>query len=199
MIAKEVPDSWNEHECSSDAAVDSHIELLRQTLDDAPDERPLQTFLAGHPHLLSCLLPGGRGVWCWDRPRFGAELVPDFLLCTRNSAGVQWVMVELESPRQMPLTQAGRPTAKLNEAMGQIRDWRAWLRQNISYTHEQLELVGLSAEAPAVIVIGRREALNPTHAVKYRELSNDKTQVMTYDRLIESIRRGREMAGVHNG
>ena len=85
------------------------------------DESPLQIFFAAHPYLLTCLLPPGRDTWCWDRPRLGGELIPDFLLCTHNSTGYQWVMVELESPAVRPMTQAGLPASKLNQALSQVR------------------------------------------------------------------------------
>ena len=170
-------------------------EVFTQTLTDAADESPLQTFLAGHPNLLTCLLPPGREAWCWDRPRLGSEWIPDFLLCTRNSTGFEWVMVELESPAIRPLTQAGLPAGKLNQALGQVRDWRSWIRTNIAYAHTELGFVGLTAESPAIIVIGRRNGLDPVHALKWRELSNNLTQLMTYDRLLETIPRGRLIEG----
>lgn len=199
MESAEMRDPWPERWCSPSPANDGHVRLLEDTLADANDERPLQTFLTSHSHLLTALLPLGQGGWCWDRPRFGAELIPDSLLCTRNSTGEQWVMVELESPTQPPLTRAGLPAAKLNEALGQVRDWRAWVRQNIAYAHHQLGFRGLTAESPAYVIIGRRSAIVASHSVKYRELSSEKTTVMTYDRLLETIRRGRDMRGAQDG
>lgn len=199
MEDSDTVDPWPDKRCLPSPTSDGYIHLLQDTLADASDERPLQTFLAAHPHLLTALLAPGQGAWCWDRPRFGGELIPDFLLCTRNSTGEQWVMVELESPTQPPLTRAGLPTAKLNEALGQVRDWRAWVRQNIAYAHQQLGFRGLTAESPAYVIIGRRSAINAKHTAKYRELSSEKTTVMTYDRLIETIRRGRVMTGAQDG
>ena len=104
-------------------------------------------------------------------------------------------MVELESPAVRPLTKAGLPANKLNQAMGEVRDWRSWIRTNIAYAHAQLGFVGLTAESPAVIVIGRRNGLDPSNAQKWRELSDNLTQVMTYDRLLETIPRGRLIEG----
>ncbi len=104
-------------------------------------------------------------------------------------------MVELESPAVRPLTQAGLPASKLNQALGQVRDWRSWIRTNIAYAHSTLGFVGLAAESPAIIVIGRRNGLDPAHALKWRELSDNLTQVMTYDRLLETIPRGRLIEG----
>lgn len=198
-VPPDLPASWQSRLISPNGAVEPSLTLLRNVLNDSIDEKPLQTFLASHPHLLTCLLPAGRDAWFWDRPRFGSESIPDFLLCTRNSTGFEWVMVELESPAITPLTQAGLPSAKLREAQGQVQDWRIWLRDNIAYAHTQLGFEGLNAESQAIIVLGRRSSLEATHAKKWRELTSDKTKVMTYDRLLDTIAMGRTLQGVSNG
>ncbi len=185
------PLSWSRQQVTANGSVEPSASLFRNTLNDAFDEKPMQSFLASHPHLLTCLLPPGRDAWCWDRPRFGSESIPDFLLCTRNSTGFEWVMVELESPTVAPLTQAALPGTKLREAQAQIHDWRIWLRDNIAYAQRQLGFDGLTAEVPGVIVIGRRSSVDPKHAKRWRELSADKTRIMTYDRLIDSFTTGR--------
>lgn len=191
-------DPWPDHRCPTNSMPTGILPLLAQTLDDARDEKPLQLFLARHTHLLTCLLPPGREGWCWDRPRLGAEFVPDFLLCTRNSTGIHWVLVELESPTRPPLNQSGLPSGKLAEALGQIRDWRAWLRQNIAYAQQQLGFADLNAECPAYVIIGRRSSLQSRSITKFRELSDNRTTVMTYDRLLDAVGRGRTAVGVAN-
>lgn len=186
------------YKCSTNTCSPGVFDLFETTLLEAHDERPLQTFLAAHCNLLSCLLPPGESMWCFDRPRFGGEFIPDFLLATRNSGGFQWVMIELESPTKSPLTKAGLPNAKLNEALAQVRDWRSWVRPNIAYAQGQLGFTDLHAEAKAYVVIGRRSMLDTRHIRRYRELSTDKTAVMSYDRLLETIRSGRTMVTVEN-
>jgi len=185
-MSKHGDDPWPSQRCLTSSSSPSILQLLEQTLNDAADESPLQTFLAAHTQLLTCLLPPGRDAWCWDRPRLGSELIPDFLLCTSNSTGFQWVMVELESPAARVLTRAGLPASKLNQALGQVRDWRSWLRRNIGYARDELAFDGLTAESRAIVLIGRRKSIEPRHAVKWGELSDELTQVMTYDRLLET-------------
>ena len=161
------------------------VSAYESTLAQAVDERPMQTFLAANPVMLRLLANGGHDFWCWDRPRFGSELVPDFLLCGRNSAGFHWTMIELESPQKPPLIKAGRPSAKLNEALSQIRDWRVWLRENVAYAQRQLGFRQLHAECAAIAIIGRRNQIEAKHSLRYRELSRDQVTVMTYDRLTD--------------
>lgn len=191
-----MPDEpWPGRRCSSHCIPGPALAEFSAVLADAADERPAQVFLAAHPQLLSGLLPPGGDVWCFDRPRFGGEYIPDFLLCTRNSNGYQWILIEIESPAKPLLNGKGLPSAKLTEALGQVRDWRSWIRPNIAYAQTQLGYRDLTAEATAYVIMGRRANLNPKHATRYRELSDDRTKVMTYDRLIDSMARGRVMAG----
>jgi hypothetical protein len=190
-----VPPQWNQHRVAVDSSTTSAIQLFQNSLNDAADEAPLKTYLASHPQLLTCLLPPGRDAWCWDRPRFGSELIPDFLLSTSNSTGFEWVMIELESPTVRPLIQSGLPGTKLREAEGQFQDWRIWLRPNIAYAQNQLGFAGLTAEARAVIVIGRRSGIERRHAKRWRELTSNDTRVMTYDRLVDTCRTGRTRNG----
>jgi hypothetical protein len=96
-------------------------------------------------------------------------------------------MIELESPRHPALTAAGKMSTKMTEAVRQIGDWRSWLRENIAYAQRELCFEGINAEIPAIVVIGRRSALDARHAKRYRELSMAQAlSVMTYDRLLES-------------
>lgn len=168
-------------------------------LSDARDEKPLQIFLASHPSLLSSLSPPGGSYWCLDRPRLGSEFIPDFLLASQTSAGVQWVMIELESPLERALTKAGLPAKKAAEGLKQIRDWRIWVRDNIQYAQNQLGLEGIDAECMSYLIIGRRSSLASKQAKPYRELSDNKTIVMSYDRLLDLAGRNFFMNGGSNG
>jgi len=164
------------------------VNEFERAVQDAHDERTLQTILAANPILLRSLLPSTMRVWCFDRPKFGSELVPDFLLCYHNSMGFNWVMVEIESPIKKVLNANGRRSAALTEALGQVDDWRIWLRQNIAYANQQLGFSQIDAECRAIIVIGRRHHVEPKHALIYRQLSDHCNQIMSYDRLIEIAR-----------
>jgi Domain of unknown function (DUF4263) len=94
--------------------------------------------------------------------------------------------VELESPQTPALTKSGRPSAKLTEALAQIRDWRHWLRENIAYARSTLGFQGIHAEIAAHVLIGRRTHLDPKHIARYQELSlSSGASVLSYDRLLD--------------
>lgn len=165
------------------------VEDFERVLGDAADERPLQTFLASFPVLLAPLAQPGGTLWCLDRPRLGAEFIPDFALASITSVGFQWTMIELESPIEKALTKRGLPAKKLAEALKQTRDWRTWLTDNVAYARSELGLKDIEASCPAIIIIGRRGSLDPKQVKTYRALSADGISVMSYDRLLEHMNR----------
>ena len=160
---------------------------FEHVLADARDERPLQRFLAASPTLLGPLAPVGGAYWVLDRPRLGAEYVPDFLLATVTSVGFRWTAIELENPTAKALTQAGLPSAKLADALRQVRDWRAWLTDNVAYARNERGLKDINASCEAFVVIGRRSSLSSQQVKRYRGLSEGQTTVMTYDRLSDTV------------
>jgi hypothetical protein len=83
------------------------------------------------------------------------------------------------------LRQDGQQRAEFTHARQQIDDWRIWLRKNIQYAQGQLGFIGLDAEFKAIIVMGRRVDIKPEQRERYRELSRDNVEVMSYDRLFE--------------
>jgi hypothetical protein len=157
-------------------------------LNDARDERPIQTFLAANPVILRTLVPPSRSFWCFDRPKFGSQYIPDFLACCHDSTGYNWTLIELESPVKTALNSRGRMSSGLTEAIGQISDWKMWLRKNIAYANAELGFREICAECHCVIVIGRRMQLNHKFIGQYRELSRDGISVMTYDRIVDSAK-----------
>lgn len=191
---------WNENHVSYPRETATEIvDEFDLVLSDARDEKPLQTFLAANPPLISPLAPPGNTYWCLDRPRLGSEYIPDFLLASRTSVGIQWAMIELESPLENIMTKTGVPAKKTAEGLKQIRDWRAWLRDNISYARTELGLTDIDAECNSYLVIGRRSNLKPSQIKQYRELSDNKTIVMTYDRLRDAFGRNFTISGDLDG
>lgn len=175
------------------------VDEFGRLLSDAVDERPLQTFLASAPMLLGPLAHSGGRFWCLDRPRLGAEFVPDFLLASATSAGFRWTAIELESPTAKALTRAGLPARKLAAALGQIRDWRTWLTDNVAYARQERGLKNIDGNCEAIVVIGRRSSLDPRQANRYRALSSDGITVMSYDRLHDSMRNSSNFGTIKDG
>lgn len=160
---------------------------LEAVIDAAEDERPIQEFLKENPVVLAQVLQGGHGRWVFHKPKLGSEHIPDFMLCEKDSGGYHWWVVEIENPNHKVLKQNGEPTAELTHALQQVSDWRIWLRKNCQYAQTQLGFVHLDAEFKGIVVVGRRSGLNQRYQERYRELSGEKVEVMSYDRLIDRI------------
>lgn len=147
------------------------------------DENAIHKFIKKNPIMLAYKMYGGKGNWLFSKPKFGCEYIPDFIMCTQDSAGFHWALIELESPNKKALRNNGQQTAYLSNAIKQINEWRIWLRKNISYARYELGYFDIDAECPALIVIGRRKHITPELKDYYRELSNDNLKIMSYDRL----------------
>jgi hypothetical protein len=164
------------------------VKEFEAVVETATSEAPIHAFLERNPVLLSQILGGGHGRWIFSKSRLGAEHVPDFMLCEKDSGGYHWTLLELENPHFPPLTQSGEQSAKLTHAIQQVRDWRIWLRKNIQYAQQELGFVDLDSDFQGIVVIGRRRSLNDEHRERYRELSNGRITVMSFDRLLDMVR-----------
>ena len=199
-MSKHVLEKWIDcHVTAGREPASDTVDEFERVLGDAADERPLQKLFSASPMLLGPLAPLGGNYWCLDRPELGAEYIPDFLLASITSIGFQWVAIELENPNDKVLTKAGLPARKLAEALGQVRDWRRWLTDNVGYAREERGLKNIDGNCEAFVIIGRRSSLDPKQIKKYRALSADGVTVMTYDRLHDNIRNSTRNRKVQNG
>lgn len=166
------------------------VDSFVRALDRASNERDMQAFLEKAPLLLIQHLGGGHGRWVIPQKRLGAEYVPDFVVGQCDSSGFEWQIVELESPLAKMFTKSGDPSRALNHAIRQIADWRAWLKRNQDYAarpreHNGLGLVDIDSSARGLIVIGRRDKLDPATKERRRQLSADlRIDIHTYDWLV---------------
>ncbi len=83
-------------------ATPEDIEQFRNVIDNARDEKPIQTFLENNPQVLAALL-GGRSRVVVPHPKLGGKRIPDFLIADVDSCGINWVFVELETPLLLSL------------------------------------------------------------------------------------------------
>ena len=135
---------------------------LQELLDGNPNEPAVHRFLESNPKFLIQTLSGGHDRYQLSKQRLGSEFVPDFLVAEMSSIGVEWHAVEIESPKARVHRKDGRATDALNHAIGQVRDWRTWLMNNLDYARRSKEqhglgLVGMDSTLAGLILIGRRQ------------------------------------------
>lgn len=107
------------------------------------------------------------------------------------------LLVELESPRSKEHQVDGNPAKALNHALGQVRDWRQWLRSNLDYARrpkkqDGLGLVGIDDRVPGIILIGRRHDY-PERFNNFRRTMKDRENILihSYDWLVDVVRSNR--------
>ena len=177
-----------------DRLTPQHSISLQQLLDKDPQEAEMHSFLEAHPEYLVQVMAGGHGRYQLSKKRLGAEFVPDFLVAELSSIGIEWHAVEIESPRVVACRKDGLPALGLNKAIGQIRDWRKWLQDNIDYARRPREqngvgLVGIDSRVPGLIIIGRRQEF-PSRYNEFRRqmIDRDRIVIHSYDWLVDVAR-----------
>jgi len=164
------------------------LELLREAIEQADDERPIQACLATYPQLLGTLIPGSYGTFVLPQVRLGADLVPDFLLAKADSAGLHWTLVELESPTApVAINDGSRLAQKSREAVQQIEDWKNWLTNNLAYARDELNLADIRPESESLILIGRRGGVPALSRDQLRSLRERGIALHSYDWLLEAV------------
>lgn len=170
------------------------IRELEELLDSGERrEEPYQQLLTRNPEFLAMTVVGGWKTFVIPKVRLGTEHVTDFLVLGLNSVGPQWMTIELEAPRHLTLTQAGRLSGPTRHAIDQIRDWREWLTQHVSYAQspQGLGLHGITARAPGLVIIGRDDPSADRDAARSQPAENEHIQVHSWDWLLRHAGRHR--------
>ena len=180
-----------------DRLITKETTSLQKLLNTNPDELTMHRFLDANPKFLIQVLGGGHGRYQLSKQRLGAEFVPDFLVAEVSSIGFEWYAVEIESPRAIAHRQDGLPAEPLNQALGQIRDWRRWLMNNLNYARRPREedglgLMGIDSRVPGLILIGRRHTF-PDRFNEFRKQMVDRERIVihSYDWLLDVARSNR--------
>lgn len=167
------------------------VTAFYQALKDAKREEDIQKFLTQNKIFLVQHLGGGHGRYVIPKPELGSQLVPDFLVAEVSSIGIEWYGIELESPNALMFTRSGQASYRLTQSIQQIVEWREWLTENIAYARNQkpngLGLIGIDANLPATILMGKRDKEIPANFNAYRKQTKRglSIEIHSYDWLLE--------------
>lgn len=182
---------------------DNSVEELIHEIKTSVDERGPQKVIEENPALLAALVSTSLGVWVIPQKRLGAEFVTDFMLAYRDSTGMHWIAVELESPTAAQVLQNGNPAKELRTAEQQIHSWRNWLESNLDYARRPpsengLGLVHVHSKVPGLIIIGRMSRQPPKgySIVANRLKSENHIDIHSYDWL---VREAKTLRGIGRG
>ena len=156
--------TWTE--ISSDQ-VDRDVSEFTDLLDSEVSEHDLHDFLASHSYFLNPLLRMYGYSPLYSKVKLGAQFEVDFAWFDTGSMGPEWRLVEIEAPNRRMLTKRGEPSAALNHALQQVRDWNTWLHGNLDYARKLLPFI----EYPmSYVFIGRRKEIDVTSRRRLRRL-----------------------------
>jgi hypothetical protein len=166
----------------------------------------MQRVLEEHPRMLAQALPGEQQAWILPQLRLGSEYVADFFIAQRASEGYVWYAVELERPQEKMSTSNGDLSQILHHALGQILDWREWLKHNLDYAARPTEQSGLGLpdiepDPEGLIIIGRDSEALPSKAARRRRslCRNNRVRIETYDWLLSAAQKHLESIGRAQG
>lgn len=184
-------ETLREFEVKSHVPSPEAVRALEELLESGErKEEPLQILLTQHPALLAAAtVIGGWSTYVIPKQRLGAEHVPDFLVLSVNSLGLQWVAVEIEAARHRILVKDGSLSGPTRHAVKQVEDWREWLTRNIAYAQDQLHLYGLTNRAPGLVLIGRADPQTQREPARARSEEESRIAIHSWDWLLRQARR----------
>ncbi len=157
------------------------LEQFERLLQSAPTrEEELHQFLIRHPIVLDPLASE-----VISKHALGTEFITDFVIKRLND---EYILVEIEKSTDRIFTQSGRLHSQLTDAISQVRDFQAWIHDNIAYARNRLPGI---RRPEGLVVIGRSSQLNPQDRVRLDEENFSRrghVRIVTFDELLEQAR-----------
>lgn len=169
------------------------VNTLEYLVANDASENELQKHIETYPFILSQQFAHCHHVF--PKVALGVQYETDFMCLDIPSSGKEWIGVELESPQKNVITKSGRKTAVLEHAIQQVRDWRSWVIDNLSYARQSkgqngLGLVDITPRFFGYVIIGQRANYNQKFNELRRQLLRDELiTVRSWDGIIEWARK----------
>ena len=189
-----MPDFIEEHAVQIDpGGFKDAVDRLERLIEAESTENELQKHLENHPYILSQQFAHCHHVF--TKVALGNQYETDFMCLDIPSSGKEWLGIELECPSKKVITKQGRKTANLEHAIQQIRDWRAWITDNLSYARRSREqnglgLIDITPRFFGHVIIGRRKNYNNKFNELRRQLMRDELiTIHSWDGIVEFARK----------
>lgn len=144
------------------------IASLRSLLDAKSAEESVQAFLGNHSYFFNGLLRMFGVSPLYSKVRLGSSYEVDFAWFDTGSYGPEWRLAEIEAPRFRLFTESGEPSARLNHAIQQVRNWHSWIHENLDFARKLMPLI----EYPmGYIFMGRRDELTDARRKRLRRIA----------------------------
>ena len=188
LFADKSSDEYEKINLIMSLLVDTHLILNEDILskfdallNNQPEkEEDLHQYILAHPILLDPFMIELR-----NKHELGSEFITDFVIRRINN---DYVLVEIENSTDKLFRQDGSFTSNLMKAIAQVRDFQAWIIDNLPYA--QTKLPGIR-HPDGIVVIGRRKDLS-TGMIKRLDEENfsrrGHIKILTYDDLLDQAR-----------
>lgn len=139
-------------------------------LNRQSDNEPIfQTFFEQHPLLLD-----PRAFQVWAKPDFHGRHEPDFVIRRYDDS---YVIVEIETPKKLLVTQRGHLSANATHAVNQVLEYQDYLRTHIA---DAIRVFPQFTSSIGLVVVGRESLLN----AKQKGMLRMENQGRTFMRIV---------------
>ena len=164
--------------------------------DAQNDESSFQHFIEQHPCLLFDAVDDNRLIHhaIFSQPELPGfrRKYPDFLCISQNSIQITINLIEIEAPSKPWRTNSGQTSAKLTQALDQLRSWKVWFENPLNrqsflqlYDVQEWRIGPRRLAFQYALIYGRRSEVlaNEDFASQRGYLTQPDEFIMTYDRL----------------
>jgi len=153
-------------------------------------EQDYQSYLQDHPAVFLAIQE------CYlviSRLKLGSDYETDFVTVKEGySNGTEYELIEIESPHTALFDRTGKPTAKFNAALQQIRDWKRLLMKDKYLFHKTFPTdhskILRDSKLSFKIIIGRRTG-DMEELEKRRQIAEQENiEIISFDRLTDLAR-----------
>lgn len=161
----------------------AHWEKLLQ--NNKLKEEHYHKFLASNPLIF---LITDNSYFSISKLKISSRYITDFVIAKEGySDGTKYELIEIESPHTKLFDSSGKPTAKFNSALQQIRDWRRYLIDNKTLFREIFPTANTKvikdSKLSYKIIIGRTSS-DKSELEKRRQISEENNvEIISFDRL----------------
>lgn len=165
------------------------VDMLK---DKTLGEEVYQQFLTEHAGFFFSRHMGGEDQLVIAKVRLGSEFTTDFVIATSvRSLGVNYTLIEIESPHSPAYTAAGVPSSRLNTAVQQVQDWQRWIERNREeakrlFPSKQF-IRGDDPNFSYMVVIGRRENLRGNESKRNHYSKSLGINIRTFDYFTDEV------------
>lgn len=157
------------------------INKFEVLIDNKPKrEEEIQKLFTQHPVLLDPFVNE-----LFSKQQLGSDFITDFVVKRTNN---EYILVEIENSTDALFNSNGSFSSNLMEAISQVRDFQAWVSDNLPYA--QKKLPGIK-HPEGLVVIGRSSNLSEIEKKRLVEENHSRRshiKIVTYDELLETAK-----------